>query len=247
MITDLYKRMFLTYYYDEGARKNQEVVVTYKWHTLPLGTGLVDLEQGRFNEMTYHDWITDTTVDDGVAWGYREGGGYKSAKSLIHYLADNVSKNGYILLNVGPKPNGEIPEEAKKVLFEIGAWLEINGEAIYGTNPWVVSEEGPTVMAGTGAFSELGEKEYLPKDIRFTMKDDAIYAICLGEIGNEVVIYSVAEKLYPGEIAGISLLGDGRDLKWKQEGPKLIVDTGGARRGKEANVLKIRRKTIYQD
>ncbi|MDR2375836.1 MAG: alpha-L-fucosidase [Treponema sp.] len=244
-ITDYYKRAFLSYYFDRAAGRNQNVVVSYKHHHLPAGAGLIDLEQGHFEHLTYHDWITDTTIDNGVAWGYQEGGGYKTAKTLIHYLADNVSKNGYMLLNVGPKPNGEIPDGAKKVLYGIGEWLTVNGEAIYGTSPWVVAEEGPTVMGAYGDMSELHDIEYLPKDIRFTMKDEVLYAICLGEIGDDVVLNKVAEHLYPGEIASISLLGDGGELSWKQEGKKIIVHTGQANRRKDANVLKIKRNIIY--
>jgi hypothetical protein len=93
--------------------------------------------------------------------------------------------------------------------------------------------------------SELHDIEYLPKDIRFTMKDDCIYAICLGEIGDEVVIHSLAEHLYPGEIAGISLLGDGGDLPWKLNGKKIVIPTGRVKRRRDANVFKIRRNRIY--
>ncbi|MDR3192817.1 MAG: alpha-L-fucosidase [Treponema sp.] len=245
-IVDYYKRAFLTYYFDRAADRKQDVAVSYKWNHLPVGAGLIDLELGRFNEITYHDWITDTTVDDGQAWGYMQDAQYKSSTSLIHYLIDNVSKNGYMLLNVGPKPNGEIPEEAKKVLYDIGAWLEVNGEAVYGTTPWVVAEEGPTVLKKSGPFNE-DKIEYLPKDIRFTLKDDVIYASCLGEIGDEVIINSLAEHMYPGEIASISLLGDGGELPWKQEGKRIIVRTERAKGRKDANVLKIRRNRIYRD
>jgi alpha-L-fucosidase len=244
-VADRYKRAFLTYYHDHAAARGQDVVVSYKWNHLPVGAGLIDLELGRFSDITYHDWITDTTVDDGQAWGFMRDARYKSAKSLIHYLADNVSKNGYMLLNVGPKPSGEIPDEAKAVLSGIGAWLEVNGEAIYGTTPWVVAAEGPTRLSKSGAFNEE-EIEYLPRDIRFTLKDDVIYAICLGEIGDEVVIKTLAGHLYPGELASITLLGDGRDLKWKQEGSRITVYTDGVKRRADANVLKIQRNSIYK-
>lgn len=77
--------------------------------------------------MTYHPWITDTTVDDGQGWPY----GYKTLDTLIHYLVDNVSKNGYMLLNVGPKPEGTIPDEGKELRKGTGRWMDVNSEAIY--------------------------------------------------------------------------------------------------------------------
>ena len=73
---------------------------------------MVDLELGKMSEQTYHEWITDNTVDDGEGWCYIKDIGYRTSDSLIHYLIDNVSKNGYLLLNVGPKPDGTIPEPA---------------------------------------------------------------------------------------------------------------------------------------
>ena len=92
------------------AEKNgQKTVVSYKWNHLPVGTGLIDLEQGRFAEATYHDWITDTTVDAGEAWGYMQDAEYKSAKSLIHYLMDNVKQKWISAFERGAKAGWNHP------------------------------------------------------------------------------------------------------------------------------------------
>lgn len=218
---DEYKRKFLTYYFADADAQSKKYAVSYKWHNLPNGAGLVDLEQGSFAEQTYHDWITDTTIDDGEGWGYMDDCKYKSSKSLIHYLIDNVSKNGYLLLNVGPKPDGTIPEEAKSILTDIGEWLSINGEAIYGSRPWVVSGEGPTINSCNGPFSETTNVQYTEKDVRFTIKDNCLYAICLGDIGDQVVLNSIYDHLYPGEIERMEVLGDHHSLTFKMIGHQL--------------------------
>ena len=90
---------------------------------MPPGAGLLDLERGQETDLTYHEWITDSTVDDGRGWGYVEGLGFKTVENLVTNLVDRVSKNGYLLLNVGPKPDGTIPDEAKDLLLGIGSWL----------------------------------------------------------------------------------------------------------------------------
>ena len=123
MITDSYKEDVLAYYYNP-ALKTKEVVVTYKAHDLPPGAGLLDWELGQEPDLTYYDWITDTSIDDGQGWGYVKGLGFKSVDNLVDNLVDRVSKNGYLLLNVGPKPDGSIPEEAKERLLGMGKWLK---------------------------------------------------------------------------------------------------------------------------
>ena len=240
-IQDLYQRKFLTYYREEAKKKGQEIAVSYKWNHLPVGAGLIDLEQGRFCEATYHDWITDTTVDAGEAWGYMNNAKYKSVKSLIHYLIDNVSKNGYLLLNVGPKPDGTIPEEARKILLGMGEWLEQYGEAIYDTTPWRAAEEGPTKMLGSGAFSEMDEVEYTHRDIRYTMHNEIIYATALGEIQNQVVLNKIFPMVYQEEIEAVYLLGNDEPLQWSREGDRMLIQTEG-KKNPIANVLKIVRR-----
>lgn len=246
-IRDLYQRKFLTYYRDFADRNRQEIVVSYKWNHLPVGAGLVDLEQGRFSEATYHDWITDTTIDAGEAWGYMKDAEYKSAKSLLHYLIDNVSKNGYLLLNVGPKPDGTIPEEAKRILLDMGKWLDAYGESIYDTTPWRAAEEGPTKMLTSGAFSEMEEVEYNERDIRYTMHNENIYGIALGEIKDQVILNKIFPMVYQDEIEAVYLLGNDKKLQWKREQDKMIICTEGLKKDAMANVLKIVRKNLGEE
>lgn len=241
-INDLYQRKFLTYYHNVADKNNQKIVVSYKWNHLPVGTGLVDVEQGRFNEATYHDWITDTTIDAGEAWGYMKDAKYKTAKELIHYLIDNVSKNGYLLLNVGPKPDGRIPEEAERVLLDMGEWLQEYGEAIYDTEPWRAAEEGPTKMIGSGAFSEMNDVTYTERDIRYTMHDQDIYAIALGKVGDKVTLNKIFPMVYENEIDSIQMLGEDRNLTWTREGDQLIISTTGMKKNEIANVFRITRR-----
>ena len=93
-------------------------------------------------------------------------------------LVDIVSKNGCLLLNIGPKADGTISEEDREILLEIGEWLKRNGEAIYNTSVWKKYGEGPAKIT-EGQFTDGIKKNFTSRDIRFTAAGDYLYATAL--------------------------------------------------------------------
>jgi alpha-L-fucosidase len=237
-----YLERLAAYYYNKSAERGREPVLQYKsvrQGSFPDGTAVLDIERGRLTDIRDMVWQTDTSISK-RSWGYIENDEFKSVDSLVDVLVDIVSKNGVLLLNVGPKADGTIPDEAQKILLEIGKWLELNGEAIYGTRPWKVFGEGPTKME-EGAFSERKDKPFTPEDIRFTTKGDALYAIALGWPGKKMTVKSLASgsELETRKISAIRLLGADEDLEFTQDDSGLVVETPAAKPGEHAFVFKI--------
>jgi alpha-L-fucosidase len=149
---------------------------------------------------------------------------YKEAGDLIQDLVDVVSKNGALLLNVGPRPDGTIPEPEQDVLREIGRWLDINGDAIYGTRPWRAFGEGPTEIP-EGDFSDTKRKPFTGRDFRFTTRDEILYAIALAWPGAQASIISLADgsPLCPETIVSVRMLGVDGELDWTRDAEALRV------------------------
>lgn len=263
IIREDYVKNFVAYYYNKAIERGKEVVISYKDHDLPPGVALLDHELGQEPELTHKEWITDTSIDDQGAWGYIDGLQYKSVDRLVDNLVDRVSKNGYLLMNVGPKWDGTIPEGAKNGLLGMGKWLEVNGEAIYGTTSWVKYGEGPTGVklggAGNAGFNEA-DLLYTAKDVRYTVKGDVLYATVLAWPEEDVLIRSLVPTennenevndlidypgyyLYPDEIESITMLGDGHALEWELiKGEGLKITPPDAKPCEHAFVFKIVRK-----
>jgi alpha-L-fucosidase len=162
-------------------------------------------EYASFDKITPYKW--EATRGIGYSFGYNRNEGAEhclSIEELVRSFVDIVSKNGNLLLNVGPMADGTIPELQRERLLGLGRWMEVNGEAITGTRPWRRAE---------GKTSE-------GIDVRFTRGGDALYAILLDRPqGTQVVI----ESLHAAEGCSVSLLGVGGSLPWRQEGEHLKI------------------------
>jgi len=235
-----YLQRLAAFYYNDAARRGSTAAINYKLDAFPASAAVLDIERGQSDQILPRFWQTDTSVSI-KSWGYIKEDTFRSPESLIQQLVDIVSKNGALLLNVGPKPDGTIPEQAKSVLLAMGHWLAINGEAIYGTRPWKISGEGPTKVVG-GPFNDTATKPYTSRDIRFTTRDGLLYAIALGwPQDGKIRIQSLARgsKIMESEVAGVQLLDCGDKLKWTRDNDGLEIDLPAARTGEFAWVFKI--------
>ena len=221
-----YLKRLAAYYYNTSSVVAP--VLAYKGEAFAPGTALYDIERGRLDALRQTPWQTDTSVSI-ASWGYVANDRYRTADSLIATLVDAVSKNGNLLLNVGPRADGTIPDEARTVLTGIGDWLSINGEAIYGTRPWVLFGEGPTRNA-THSLSEGGDPAYAPADIRFTTHGSTLYAIGLARpVDDQVLIRSLyAGNPYASTVASVHLLGSAKPLVWHSRADGLAVSLSPA-------------------
>ena len=238
----------LQHYYNHSAAQHDgkaEVVVTGKQLT-PAQKGYMmwDVERGIPDRPQSIYWQTCTCIGD---WHYSQNvynnNGYKSGATVIRMLIDVVSKNGNLLVSIPVKGNGSIDSKEKKVLNDIKAWLDVNGESIYGTRMWKTFGEGPLAEA-SNPMNAQGFNEgqaYSSQDVRYVERHDTVYATIMDWPSDKSFCFkafSITADSYSGEVEKVTLLG-GNDLTFKQDINGLTVTLPQTKTNNIAPVLRI--------
>jgi alpha-L-fucosidase len=221
----------MAYYYNANIHRNGgKLDAVFNIKNVPtavLSTVVRDFEMRQADVLEANPWQTDTCIG---GWHYSrwifENHKYRTPQAMAHLLVDVVSKNGNLLLNIPLPGHGRPDEDEFAFLEKFGAWMALNGEAIYSTRPWKIYGEGPTKGAGGSLYQGPGHG-FVAGDIRFTAKADALYAIALAwPEDRKLVIKSLGSDSphYRGEIARIGLLGSDSHLTWSRNANSVTIN-----------------------
>jgi alpha-L-fucosidase len=228
-------RTLIAHYYNTGSKYNKQGVV-YNCKEASDGRWVLDHEQTSVNEISEYPWQTDATIGD---WIYRTGQKYMTATQVVRMLVDIVSKNGNLLLNVVQTPEGDLEEDVLQILEKIAAWMADNGNAIFGTRPWKVYGEGPSM---TGKQTNNARfRNYQFGDLRFTVKGKNLYAFCMVKPEGDIHISSLGLQTATGQkVKSIRLLGSKEKIKWTQTNEEVVIQKPAQLPEYETVVFEIR-------
>lgn len=222
------------HYYNKSTNRNNgknQVVITAKELTDAEQAGItLDCERGSISNVSEYPWQTCSCIG---SWHYNQStydrDRYKSVELISKTLVNIVSKNGNLLLSIPVKGDGSIDDKEIAFLEEMGEWMAVHGEGIYGTRPWVIFGEGSANTSGEGSFGarERAQASLSYRDVRFTTKDDKLYTFVLGFPTDKTVEISAlgygSQQLNGKKITGISMLGTDKPIKWVQNEDKLVI------------------------
>jgi alpha-L-fucosidase len=197
---------FLAWLYNNAPNKNEVVVNDRLGKEMPGRHG--DYYSSEYEDAegvgTFHPWEESRGI--GGSYGFNRDENiddYNTSEELVHELIDIVSRGGNLLLNVGPTADGRIPVIMQQRLVDIGEWLKVNGDAIFGTRPW----------EGSGPNREKKETVY------FTKKGTDMFVICMKWPQQEIEIMGIDGT----EKTNVSLLGYHGTVEWKTSKGGVVI------------------------
>jgi alpha-L-fucosidase len=220
---DVGRNLIAHFYNSDLKAKGKGVVYTCKQSS--DGRWVHDRERGVAEGISEYPWQTDTSIGD---WFYRTGQKYMTGPEVVQMLADIVSKNGNLLLNIVQTPEGDLEQDVLDILEYIATWMQDNSSAIYDTRPWKVYGEGPSVGGnqGKGHFSGglKDVRQYQSTDLRFTLKGKTLYVFCMENPTEDIHVKSLGLKTETGaKVSSIKMLGSEEKIQWTQNDEEVII------------------------
>ena len=220
----------LSHFYNTQSRKGSPVEVVNKKSNFHPDFGLRNFEKGgnRPARTDFH-WADDLNIAN-RGWCYTHDIRYRTPNQIIDGFVDRVSRGGGLMLSISPMADGSIPKAQQHILLELGDWLKINGQGIYGTRRWKIETEGPVdkFLSNTGKktlwnFEGKGDA----RDIRFTSKGNRLFAFILGwPADGRVVIESLGKQtpVATNGISNVKLLGHRGNVTWTRTDNALVIE-----------------------
>ena len=237
----------VAYYYNRSRQWEKDIVITYKREVMDPHEAVEDFERSGIDYVRQTKWQSDDKLTK-TGWCYVKDTEFWSVDYIIGNLMDIVSKNGNLLLSIGPKPDGTIRPEEVVRLKAMGKWLKTNGEAVYATKPWRIFGEGESVpidSAHNPKAKKAGKTTMGPESVRFTRKDNVLYATIFDwpESGR-FTIKSITSNnpVSKAGIKEITLLGSNEKIRHRLTNNGLALRLPKQKQGEHAYVFKIQAK-----